>query len=154
MNQVWETLNEIPEGPLKCTIKQPNGDINIDECKITTKYQFTKEMTDIMIKLFTTNQDGLEDTDDYLNEAVQMRNSIIDEIFKSTDEKLRIIEIQTFVEILSLRNKKPKNAVMKGIAARHNNVTAAVVFVIDQIKEIIAIPKPIPPINPDSPIFL
>ena len=65
-----------------------------------------------------------------------------------------IIEIQTFIEILSLRNKKPRNAVIKGIAARHNNETAAVVFIIDQIKEIIAIPKPIPPIKPDNPIFL
>ena len=31
-----------------------------------------------------------------------------------------IIAIQTFVEIFSFKNKKPKNAVMKGIAAKHN----------------------------------
>jgi len=33
-----------------------------------------------------------------------------------------IIAIQTFVEIFSFKNKKPKNAVIKGIAARHNKV--------------------------------
>ena len=56
--------------------------------------------------------------------------------------------------MLSFKNKKPSNAVIKGIAAKHNNVTAAVVFVIDQIKVIIAIAKPEPPIKPDRPIFL
>ncbi len=65
-----------------------------------------------------------------------------------------IIEIHTLIEIFSCKNKKPKKAVMKGIAARHNKVTAADVCVIDQIKDIIAIPKPVPPARPDHPIFL
>ena len=43
----------------------------------------------------------------------------------------RIIAIQTFTLILSLRKRKPNKAVKKGIAARHNNVTAAEVFVIE-----------------------
>ena len=59
------------------------------------------------------------------------------------------IAIQTFIEILSLKNKKPNNAVKKGIAAKHNKVTAALVFVIEYINEIIAIPKPVPPITPE-----
>ena len=42
-----------------------------------------------------------------------------------------IIAIQTFKEIFSLKNKKPNNAVKKGIAAKHNKVIAAVVFVIE-----------------------
>jgi len=42
---------------------------------------------------------------------------------------------------------------MNGIAAKHNNVTAAVVLEIDQIKVIMAVPRPIPPIIPDIPIF-
>ena len=63
------------------------------------------------------------------------------------------IAIHTFTEILSLKNKKPKRAVIKGIAAKHNKVTAAVVFVIDQIKEIMAVASPIPPIIPDKPIL-
>ena len=42
-----------------------------------------------------------------------------------------IIAIQTFIEILSLKNKKPSKAVKKGIAAKHNKVIAAVVFVIE-----------------------
>ena len=63
------------------------------------------------------------------------------------------IAIQTFIEIFSLRNRKPNNAVKKGIAARHNKVIAALVFVIEYIKVIIAIPKPVPPISPDIPIF-
>ena len=41
------------------------------------------------------------------------------------------IEIQTFSEIFSLRNKKANSAVKKGIAARQSNVIAAEVFVIE-----------------------
>ena len=61
------------------------------------------------------------------------------------------IDIHTVKEIFSFKNKKPSKAVMKGIAAKHNNVIAAVVFVIDQMKVIIATPKPIPPIIPEIP---
>ena len=42
----------------------------------------------------------------------------------------------------------------KGIAAKHNNVIAALVFVIEKMNEIIATPSPHPPIIPDLPIFL
>ena len=42
-----------------------------------------------------------------------------------------IIAIQTFIEILSLKNKNPKRAVKKGIAAKHNKVIAALVLVIE-----------------------
>ena len=66
----------------------------------------------------------------------------------------KTIEIHTLIEIRSLRNIKPKNAVINGIAAKHSKVTAADVFVIDQINEIIAIANPIPPIKPDHPILL
>ena len=58
-------------------------------------------------------------------------------------------------EIYSLdafKNKKANKAVKKGIAAKHNKVIAAVVFVIEYINEIIATPSPQPPINPDLPI--
>ena len=41
------------------------------------------------------------------------------------------IATQTLFEISSLKNIKPSNAVIKGIAAKHNNVTAAEVFVIE-----------------------
>ena len=41
------------------------------------------------------------------------------------------IETQTFTEIVSFRNIKPNKAVIKGMAARHNNVTAAEVLVIE-----------------------
>ena len=63
------------------------------------------------------------------------------------------IAIQTLADIFSFKNKKPNKAVIKGIAAKHNKVIAAVVFVMDQIKVIIALPSPIPPIAPDIPIF-
>ena len=36
------------------------------------------------------------------------------------------IAIQTLIDIFSFKNKKPNNAVIKGIAAKHNNVIAAV----------------------------
>ena len=42
-----------------------------------------------------------------------------------------IIDIQTFKEILSLKNRKARRAVKKGIAAKHNNVIAAEVLVIE-----------------------
>ncbi len=41
------------------------------------------------------------------------------------------IAIQTFKEIFSFKNKNPSHAVKKGIAAKHNKVTAALVFVIE-----------------------
>ena len=63
------------------------------------------------------------------------------------------IDIHTVREILSLKNIKPSRAVINGMAAKHNNVTAAVVLVIDQIKVIIATPRPTPPIMPEIPIF-
>ena len=42
-----------------------------------------------------------------------------------------IIATQTFTEIVSFKNKKPSSAVINGIAARHNKVTAADVLVIE-----------------------
>ena len=63
------------------------------------------------------------------------------------------IATQTLKDTSSFKNKKPNKAVIKGIAARHNKVTAAVVLVIDHIKVIIAVPNPIPPIIPERPIF-
>ena len=42
-----------------------------------------------------------------------------------------IIEIQTFKEIFSFKNKKANNAVKNGIAAKQSNVTAALVLVIE-----------------------
>jgi len=63
------------------------------------------------------------------------------------------IAIQTLIEIFSFKNKNPNNAVINGIAAKHNKVVAAVVFVIDHINVIIAVPKPMPPITPERPIF-
>ena len=42
-----------------------------------------------------------------------------------------IIDIQTFKEIFSLKNKNANNAVKKGIAAKQSKVTAALVFVIE-----------------------
>ena len=63
------------------------------------------------------------------------------------------IAIHTVNEIFSLKNKNPKRAVIKGIAAKQSNVTAAVVLVIDQINVIIAVASPKPPINPEKPIF-
>ena len=63
------------------------------------------------------------------------------------------IAIQTLIDIFSFKNKKPNKAVIKGIAAKHNNVIATVVLVIDQINVIIAVPRPIPPSNPENPIL-
>jgi hypothetical protein len=64
-----------------------------------------------------------------------------------------IIDIQTFKEIFSFKNKKANNAVKKGIAAKHKRVIAALVFVIENIKQIIATPSPEPPTKPEVPIL-
>ena len=61
------------------------------------------------------------------------------------------IATQTVSEIFSLKNKNPNNAVINGIAAKHKSVTAALVFVIDHIKVIIAVPNPMPPKTPEIP---
>ena len=65
----------------------------------------------------------------------------------------RKIEIHTFTEICSFKKINANNAVKNGIAAKHNKVIAAVVFVIEYINDIIAIPSPVPPRIPDLPIF-
>ena len=64
-----------------------------------------------------------------------------------------IIDIHTFKEIFSFKNKKANNAVKKGIAAKHKRVIAALVFVIENIKQIIATPSPEPPTKPEVPIL-
>ena len=64
------------------------------------------------------------------------------------------IDIQTFVDIVSFKNKKPNKAVINGIAARQRRVIAAEVLVIDQINVIIARARPVPPTIPEIPIFL
>ena len=105
----------------------------------------------------------------HLNETEKIENPSADarpNIKPLTDPKLKLpiamiatpmdatnIAIQTLADIFSFKNKKPNKAVIKGIAAKLNNVIAAVVFVMDQIKVIIALPSPIPPIAPDIPIF-
>ena len=63
------------------------------------------------------------------------------------------IDIQTFKEIFSFKNRKASKAVKNGIAAKQSRVIAALVFVIENIKEIIATPRPDPPIKPDKPIL-
>ena len=64
-----------------------------------------------------------------------------------------IIDIQTFKEIFSFKNRKASKAVKNGIAAKQSKVIAALVFVIENIKEIMAIPSPEPPIKPEIPIL-
>ena len=63
------------------------------------------------------------------------------------------IDIQTFKEIFSFKNRKASKAVKNGIAAKQSRVIAALVFVIENIKEIIAIQSPEPPIKPEIPIL-
>ena len=64
------------------------------------------------------------------------------------------IDIKVIIETFSLRKIYPNIAVINGIAANIKSVTAAVVWVIDHIKHIIAIPRDMPPIIPEAPIFL
>ena len=66
----------------------------------------------------------------------------------------KIIAIKVVKETFSLRKIYPRIAVINGIAANINRVTAAEVWVIDQIKPIKAVAKPNPPITTDKSIFL
>ena len=63
----------------------------------------------------------------------------------------RIIDNQTLSVIFSFKNRKLNKAVINGIPARQSKVIAADVFVIDHIKEIIAMASPNPPKIPDIP---
>ena len=63
----------------------------------------------------------------------------------------KIIRDNAYLSFSLIKNKNPKRAVKKGIAAKHNKVIAALVLVIEYIKDIMATPKPAPPINPDTP---
>ena len=63
------------------------------------------------------------------------------------------IATQTLIDIFSFKNKNPNKAVKNGIAAKQSKVIAALVFVIEYIKVIIAIPRPVPPTTPEIPIF-
>ena len=61
--------------------------------------------------------------------------------------------ISRYVHLVVRKKINPNKAVISGIDARQINVTATVVCVIDQIKLIIALAKPIDPTTPDKPIF-
>ena len=104
----------------------------------------------------------LKDTEKIENPRAAIRpkiSPIIDPLFSFPNAIIIIpkaaikIDIQTPNEIFSFRNKNPNNAVIKGIAAKHNKVIAAEVVVIDQMKAIIAAASPVPPIIPDKPIL-
>ncbi len=64
-----------------------------------------------------------------------------------------IIAINVLFEIFSFKKIYASKAAIKGIAPNIIMVTAAVVVVIENTKVILAIPRHIPPINPDKPIF-
>ena len=78
-----------------------------------------------------------ENTENPIDDVIPKTNPM-SEFFSSFPKAIIIIpivakkiEIQTFKEIFSFRNKKANNAVKKGIAARQSNVIAAVVLVIE-----------------------
>ena len=104
----------------------------------------------------------LKDTEKMENPIAAIRPKIsptIDPLFSFPNAIIIIpkaatkIDIQTPNETFSFKNKNPNNAVINGIAAKHNKVIAAEVDVIDQMKAIIAEASPTPPIIPDKPIL-
>ena len=104
----------------------------------------------------------LRETEKIANPEAEVRPKInppIDPIFLTPTAIIikpiaaRIMVNHTLKEIFSFKNRNPNKAVINGIAARQESVTAAEVFVIDHIKAIIAIARPIPPIIPDTPIL-
>ena len=100
-----------------------------------------------------------ENTENPIEDVIPKANPIRDasDVFPTAIIPIPIvaitIEIQTFKEIFSFKNKKASKAVKNGIAAKQSRVIAALVFVIENIKEIIAIPSPEPPIKPEKPIL-
>ena len=65
-----------------------------------------------------------------------------------------VIAMNVVFEIFSFKKIYAKIAATKGWVASIIIVTAAVVVVIESIKEMFAIPRLTPPINPDKPILL
>ena len=99
-------------------------------------------------KIAKPKAEVIPNTSPEIDPLLSLSNAIISIPIEAT-----IIDSQTLKDIFSFKNKKPNNAVINGIAAKHKRVTAAEVFVIDQIKDIIATASPIPPINPETPIL-
>ena len=73
-------------------------------------------------------------------------------IIIQTPKKATTIENNVVLRSVSPRIKYPAIAAMKGIAASINNVTAAVVIVIEKIKPVKAVAKNIPPKILEIPI--
>ena len=73
-------------------------------------------------------------------------------IIIQTPKKATTIENNVVLRSVSPRIKYPAIAAMKGIAASINNVTAAVVIVIEKIKPVKAVAKNIPPKILETPI--
>jgi hypothetical protein len=84
--------------------------------------------------------------------AMPFMTALLGFLFLKETISINIVN-QTFNEIVSFKNKKPSKAVIKGMAAKQSKVIATLVFVIDQIKQIIARPSPTPPITPEKPIL-
>ena len=78
-----------------------------------------------------------ENTENPIDEVIPKINPI-NELFVSFPKAIIIIpteaskiDIHTFNEIFSFKNKKANKAVKNGIAAKHKSVTAALVLVIE-----------------------
>ena len=98
--------------------------------------------------------ENIEKPNDYARPKINPAKVLLPVLLKAiiiTPIQAINIAAHTLIDIFSFKNKKPNNAVINGIAAKHKSVTAAVVCVIDQIKVIIAVPNPIPPIRPEIP---
>ena len=105
------------------------------------------------LKLTENTENPIADARPVTKPTMELFSLLLSAIIKIPTDAMNIA-IHTFNEISSFRNKKPNSAVIKGIAAKHIKVIAAVVCVIDQINVIIAVANPRPPISPEIPIFL
>ena len=129
----------------------------IIEAKITQKKPAKAVVVNFGVSLRHLNE--TENTEKPIEEVIPKTNpinevSVLLPIAIITMPTVAInIETHTFNEIFSFKNKKANKAVKNGIAAKQSNVIAALVLVIENIKQIIAIPRPDPPTKPEIPIL-
>ena len=95
--------------------------------------------------------------DDDINPLIKPNNvpvSLLSKEIKIIPVAAIIMATRVLFEIVSFKKKYASKAAIKGIAPNIIKVTAAVVVVIENTKVILAIPRHIPPTNPEKPIFL
>ena len=102
----------------------------------------------------TVNPAKPNDESNPFNKPNKVPSILLSNDIKIIPPAATVIAINVVFEIFSFKKTYAKIAATKGWVASIIIVMAAVVDVIERIKEMLAIPRLIPPTNPDKPILL